>query len=338
MGAKSNFEFERGVDSDYCTKRLSVWYNSPRETTVFDLVPPVLSLHSLQPSSGTSQGRRMADAFTQDAKNKATEYLEAQKHYYKQLSDEKNELRRFKASRDEHKDAIKLLQDAPLKTRHEIMVPFGDLAFMPGELVHTNEVMVLLGDNYFVETSAHHASEILERRVQVVDDMISKTEKKVKDLAMRCDLSVQARNAVLSTLSAETVKTNPKSDATAKNQAKPSNQTPADEEEEEEEEDEDDDEGKGPEYWNAAGFVGCFADDVEGAARQDDEQDEEEEEEEEEERKPQTSAVAGIGADEEEWDDDAPVVEIYEPLDGGDCKVVKHGSQKEFEQSPSFPY
>lgn len=124
------------------------------------------------------------------------------------------------------------------------MVPFGDLAFMPGELVHTNEVMVLLGDNYFVETSAHHASEILERRVQVVDDMISKTEKKVKDLAMRCDLSVQARNAVLSTLSAETVKTNPKSDATAKNQAKPSNQTPADEEEEEEEEDEDDDEGK----------------------------------------------------------------------------------------------
>lgn len=57
----------------------------------------------------------MADAFTQDAKNKATEYLEAQKHYYKQLSDEKNELRRFKASRDEHKDAIKLLQDAPLK-------------------------------------------------------------------------------------------------------------------------------------------------------------------------------------------------------------------------------
>jgi unconventional prefoldin RPB5 interactor 1 len=85
------------------------------------------------------------------------------------------------------------------------MVPMGDLAFMPGELVHTNEVMVLLGDNYFVERSAHQASEIIERRVQVIDDMIDKTEKKVKDLALRCDLSAQARNAVLSTLGAQPV-------------------------------------------------------------------------------------------------------------------------------------
>ena len=32
-----------------------------------------------------------------------------------------------------------------VQTRHEVMVPIGTKAFMPGELVHTNEVMVLLG-------------------------------------------------------------------------------------------------------------------------------------------------------------------------------------------------
>ena len=41
--------------------------------------------------------------------------------------------------------------------RHKIMVPLGSMAFMPGELVHTNEVVVLLGDNYFAERSATQA-------------------------------------------------------------------------------------------------------------------------------------------------------------------------------------
>jgi hypothetical protein len=44
------------------------------------------------------------------------------------------------------------------------MVPFGTKAFMPGELVHTNEVMVLLGENYFAERSAKQANEIANRR------------------------------------------------------------------------------------------------------------------------------------------------------------------------------
>lgn len=45
-------------------------------------------------------------------------------------------------------------------------MPFGKLAFMPGQIVHTNEILVLLGDNWFVERSAKQAAEIAERRIK----------------------------------------------------------------------------------------------------------------------------------------------------------------------------
>jgi unconventional prefoldin RPB5 interactor 1 len=45
-------------------------------------------------------------------------------------------------------------------------VPFGAMAFMPGQLQHTNEIMVLLGDDWFVERSAKQACEIVDRRLK----------------------------------------------------------------------------------------------------------------------------------------------------------------------------
>ena len=39
------------------------------------------------------------------------------------------------------------------------------MAFMPGQLVHTNEVLVLLGDNWFVDRSAKQAADIVQRRI-----------------------------------------------------------------------------------------------------------------------------------------------------------------------------
>ena len=44
-------------------------------------------------------------------------------------------------------------------------VPFGKKAFMPGQLIHTNEILVLLGDNWFAERSAKQAGDIVERRI-----------------------------------------------------------------------------------------------------------------------------------------------------------------------------
>lgn len=47
-----------------------------------------------------------------------------------------------------------------------LKVPFGELAFMPGKIYHTNDILVLLGDNWFVERSAKQASEIAGRRME----------------------------------------------------------------------------------------------------------------------------------------------------------------------------
>ena len=43
-------------------------------------------------------------------------------------------------------------------------VPFGQFAFMPGKLYHTNEVLILLGDNWFTQRTAKQAIEMVERR------------------------------------------------------------------------------------------------------------------------------------------------------------------------------
>jgi len=64
--------------------------------------------------------------------------------------------------------------------RHSVMVPFTSKAFMPGQLVHTNEILVLLGDNWFLETSAKNAADIAGRRVAECDKMLLKVEEEVK--------------------------------------------------------------------------------------------------------------------------------------------------------------
>ena len=64
--------------------------------------------------------------------------------------------------------------------RLQVMVPLTSRAFMPGQLVHTNEILVLLGDNWFVETSAKGAAEIAERRIKQCEEMLKKKEEEVK--------------------------------------------------------------------------------------------------------------------------------------------------------------
>lgn len=43
-----------------------------------------------------------------------------------------------------------LLADLPDRTRRSVMVPFGDVAFFPGQLVHTNECLVNMGEVTYV--------------------------------------------------------------------------------------------------------------------------------------------------------------------------------------------
>ena len=57
---------------------------------------------------------------------------------------------------------LKTLAD---KISHDVMVPLGKLAYVPGRLKHTNEILVLLGENWFAECSAKQSGEIIKRRV-----------------------------------------------------------------------------------------------------------------------------------------------------------------------------
>lgn len=78
--------------------------------------------------------------------------------------------------RDDYLHLQKRLKTLPDKTSHEVMVPFGPLAFMPGRLIHTNEMLVLLGDNWFAERSTKEAIEIVKRRVKDCNEKISTVE------------------------------------------------------------------------------------------------------------------------------------------------------------------
>jgi len=92
------------------------------------------------------------------------------------------------------------LTTLPEKVTHEVMVPFGKFAFMPGQMVHTNEVMVLLGDNWFAERSAKQAAEIAGRRIQELDKNLAELNKQMKLLVPRLGFTseLEAENQVKS--------------------------------------------------------------------------------------------------------------------------------------------
>lgn len=62
-------------------------------------------------------------------------------------------------------------------------VPISKYAFMPGQLVNTNEILVLLGENWFVEKSAKQARDIVSRRLTGIDKQLDdlKKEKEIID-------------------------------------------------------------------------------------------------------------------------------------------------------------
>ena len=156
-------------------------------------------------ANAPAESEAAAQSDAQSDAQRAQDFLQAQQHYYRQLRTHRQDLAKFKESRREHLAAVEMLGELPEKTRHGIMVPLGKMAFVPGELIHTNEVLVLLGDNYFAERSACQAAEIMQRRIEVIDRVISTTEKNIKDLAARSNFSQEARQALLRKMEIDTV-------------------------------------------------------------------------------------------------------------------------------------
>ncbi|ELU17218.1 hypothetical protein CAPTEDRAFT_210509 [Capitella teleta] len=113
---------------------------------------------------------------------------EEQSDAVRETQDKMAKLESFKRDYESLKQRLKTL---PEKVTHDVMVPFGRLAFMPGQLIHTNEIMVLLGDNWFVERSAKQATDILCRRMQGLDEQIADLNKQLNLLNPRLDFTSQ---------------------------------------------------------------------------------------------------------------------------------------------------
>ncbi|KAL7748441.1 hypothetical protein RI367_006134 [Sorochytrium milnesiophthora] len=109
-------------------------------------------------------------------------YAESVSKAIAELDEQTEQWQAFKADYAALKD---VLAELPTKTHHDTMVPLGNLAYMPGRLVHTNEVMVLLGDNWFVEKSASEALEVVDRRLEYVESNIRTLTEQREDFRLR---------------------------------------------------------------------------------------------------------------------------------------------------------
>ncbi|XP_052061167.1 unconventional prefoldin RPB5 interactor 1-like [Mytilus californianus] len=96
-------------------------------------------------------------------------------------------IKQWEKFRTDYKALKSRLKTLPDKVTHDVMVPFGPLAFMPGKLVHTNEILVLLGDNWFVERSAKQACGIIDRRAKSIHKEIENLQKQKELLQPRLD-------------------------------------------------------------------------------------------------------------------------------------------------------
>ncbi|XP_068938680.1 unconventional prefoldin RPB5 interactor 1 isoform X2 [Petaurus breviceps papuanus] len=101
-------------------------------------------------------------------------------------------LQRMKVERD-YEALQERLNTLPDKLSYDIMVPFGPLAFMPGQLVNTNEVTVLLGDNWFCKCSAKQAVGLVEHRKKHVRKALDDLNKVMKNFESRVEFTEDLR-------------------------------------------------------------------------------------------------------------------------------------------------
>lgn len=84
-----------------------------------------------------------------------------------------------------------LLSLLPKKISHNVMVPIGPKALMPGKIVHTNEFLVNLGETWFIKSTGPQTEEICNRRIATCNDMLQKLEKEREIIVNKNTLPAQ---------------------------------------------------------------------------------------------------------------------------------------------------
>ncbi|XP_014103580.2 unconventional prefoldin RPB5 interactor-like protein [Bactrocera oleae] len=99
-----------------------------------------------------------------------------QKALLEALSKNKEETTRWKNYQDDNGTAVENLDRFSKSLTVDVMVPIGRKAYMPGQLIHTNEVLVGHYQNYFSKCSAHKAKEICEYRIKMAQENLEKLQ------------------------------------------------------------------------------------------------------------------------------------------------------------------
>ncbi|KAJ3438221.1 RNA polymerase ii subunit 5-mediating protein nnx3 [Anaeramoeba flamelloides] len=127
----------------------------------------------------------------QDQPKEATQKINPQQakiyqsYIEKRINHVMGELDKLHSQLNTHKWLYEKINTLPNTTHESAYVPFGDMAYFQGEIVHTNEFMVLLGDNYFAKLSAHESLPILQRQTKRIQEGIDKYEEELGNLDER---------------------------------------------------------------------------------------------------------------------------------------------------------
>ncbi|KAF8111731.1 hypothetical protein N665_0073s0087 [Sinapis alba] len=117
----------------------------------------------------------LASLFSEEEARKAASYV-AEK-----IREKREEMNRLQQFVDENDNLISLVKKLPEKLHHNIMVPFGKIAFFPGRLIHTNECLVFLGENYYTDRTSKQTVDVLRRRDKTLQSQIHSLKAEIDD-------------------------------------------------------------------------------------------------------------------------------------------------------------
>lgn len=107
--------------------------------------------------------------------NPLNRLIEKQQEELETIGDKINLWTKYKDDYQNLKKVIDTIGDR-VKHPHRIPIAGTQLAFVDGDIIHTNEITVLLGDNYFALRSAKQANQIINRRLGSIDDNLKRSQ------------------------------------------------------------------------------------------------------------------------------------------------------------------
>lgn len=121
----------------------------------------------------------MATTSAASNKDTLTRLLEKQQE---EIGSSNKKIELWNKYKSDYGDLKKLIDSMKDKIKHPYKIPVAgsQLALVPGHIVHTNEITVLLGDNYFALRTAKQANQIIDRRLNNIQEMLKKEEEAKK--------------------------------------------------------------------------------------------------------------------------------------------------------------